>query len=78
MEGEHKWIDPTRRYADAVFNTALDYEADVLKRHVLPLLAEAAGKSNLATLLFSKMSYADSQPDDAVPEESILREFLPG
>lgn len=77
--GEEKWIFPFQHYADAVFNTALDYEIPVLKTLAGPLLnqikphhPEFVTARRLSCFLqnFASMPMAD------VPTNSILREYL--
>ena len=81
MEGEERWINPTRRYADAVFNTALEYEPHVMKGFVEPLLAEVgpddpnADKAGLLRSFFAGIEGEDPSP---VPGDSILRETIGG
>ena len=77
--GEEKWVFPFQHYADAVFNTALDYEIPVLKTLASPLLnqikphhPEFVTARRLSCFLqnFASMPMAD------VPTNSILREYL--
>ena len=77
--GEEKWVFPFQHYADAVFNTALDYEIPVLKTLARPLLnkikphhPEYVVARRLSCFLqnFASMPMAD------VPTNSILREYL--
>lgn len=77
--GERRWIYPFQHLADAVFNSALDYELAVLKPMVAPLLNqikpwddEYVEARRLSGMLhnFSVMS------PDAVPGDSILREYI--
>lgn len=79
--GEDVNIFPFMRYADTVFNTALDYELNVLKTFATPLLRSVKPGSthyNLAQELGSFLSYFESVPHDDVPPESLLREFIGG
>lgn len=77
--GEERWVFPFQHYADAVFNTALDYEIPVLKTLASPLLnqvkpshPEYVHARRLSCFLqnFAPMPMAD------VPTNSILREYL--
>ncbi|MBR1871383.1 MAG: hypothetical protein IJ802_06110 [Kiritimatiellae bacterium] len=77
LEGEEKWINPTRRYADAVFNTALAYEPHITAKHALPLLEEAASLP-AARALAAKFAHFAPQPDSSVPGDSLLRETIGG
>jgi uridine kinase len=79
LEGERKWIYPFQHLADAVFNSALDYEFAVLKPYALELLnqvkpwdKEFITARRLSGLLHN-FSIASS---DAVPGDSILRETI--
>ena len=79
--GEERWIFPFQDRADAVFNTALDYELAALKPFAEPLLAtvkpdvpEYADARRLLALL------ANVHPMDSrlVPSDSLLRETIGG
>lgn len=81
QKGEKKHIFPFQNNADAMLNTALDYELPVLKvyadpllRCVSPLQEEYAEASRLLEFLgnFSTI------PATAVPNQSIIREFIGG
>ena len=77
--GEKRWIYPYQHLADAVFNSALDYELAVLKPLAAPLLnqikpwdEEYLEARRLSGFLhnFSILS------PDVVPGDSILREYI--
>jgi uridine kinase len=81
QQGERLHIFPFQDNADAMLNTALDYELPVLKvyaepllRCVSPLQKEYAEASRLLRFLgnFSPI------PPTAVPDRSIIREFIGG
>ncbi len=79
--GEQRWINPFRRLADAVFNTALDYELAVLRPLALDLLRGvdasepfAAEARRLAKVLAS----VSEAPAAGVPGNSIIRETIGG
>jgi uridine kinase len=79
QEGERKYIFPFQNTADAVFNSALDYELFVLKYYADPLLRavkpwqrEYAEASRLLSFL---ENFAPLSPHH-VPSISILREFI--
>ena len=79
--GEEKWIFPFQDNADAVFNTALDYELGVLAHHAIPLLRGVKpGDPNfpeaLRMLRFLDLFLPIS--DALPPPTSILREFIGG
>lgn len=79
--GEEKHIFPYQDEADYILNTALLYELGVLKTYVEPLLYAVDTES---------FYYADAKrlidflrnflpiPADAIPQDSILREFIGG
>ena len=66
---------------DYVFNSELDYEFCVTKKHILPLLKEIQKDSphyNLAASLKKYVKYFRDIEDDMVPANSLLREFIGG
>ena len=77
--GERKHIFPFQNTADAVFNSALDYELSVLKYYADPLLrAVKPGQREYAEasrLLSFLENFAPISPQ-YVPGTSILREFI--
>jgi uridine kinase len=77
--GEKRWIYPFQHLADAVFNSALDYELAVLKPLATPLLnqikpwdEEYIEARRLSGFLHNFSSLAP----DVVPGDSILREYI--
>lgn len=79
--GEEHWIFPFQNRADAIFNSALDYELTVLKPLAVPLLnqikptdPEFAEARRLSGFL---QNFVDL-PQTAVPGDSILREYIGG
>eukprot|EP00727_Mastigamoeba_balamuthi_P013805 m51a1_g9047 putative uridine kinase (608) ;mRNA; r:16813-19326 len=79
--GEDQNIFPFMKCADVVFNTALDYELNVLTTFAKPLLQSVKPGSthyNLAQEMVSFLSYFTPVPHDDVPPESLLREFIGG
>lgn len=80
-KGEEKYIFPFQENADAMFNTAVHYEAGVLKRYVEPILREVPSNNKAyreARRLLKFFSYIVPIPDEEIPPTSILREFLGG
>ncbi len=78
-EGESKYIFPFQGNADAMFNTALDYELAVLKVYAEPILKavkpnekEYNEASRLLTFLWNFLPL----PGHFVHGQSILREFI--
>ncbi len=79
--GERKWIYPYQRHADAVFNSALDYELAVLKPFALQLLNQVKPwhREYLEARRLSGILHNVSlATPDAVPGDSILRESIGG
>ncbi len=77
--GEKKWIFPFQQYADATFNSALDYELAVLKPILTPMLMEVkphhqeyAESRRLQEFLLNFLE----APAAFVPRTSILREYI--
>lgn len=79
--GEFKWIYENQEGVDYVFNSQLDYEFCITKKHILPLLKEIKSDSeyfNLASTLKKYVKYFKDIDDDLVPRNSLLREFIGG
>lgn len=77
--GEEKWIFPFQHFADAVFNTALDYEIPVLKTLAGPLLNQIKPfhpEFTYARRLTCFLQNFTTMPMAEVPTNSILREYL--
>eukprot|EP01105_Mastigella_eilhardi_P026014 TRINITY_DN7300_c0_g1_i1.p1 TRINITY_DN7300_c0_g1~~TRINITY_DN7300_c0_g1_i1.p1 ORF type:complete len:603 (-),score=177.64 TRINITY_DN7300_c0_g1_i1:75-1832(-) len=80
-KSEEKNILPTMKLADVVFNSALNYETCVLETYVLPLLKTVKPQSeeyNDARSLLQILEYFSPIPHDAVPKDSLIREFIGG
>ena len=80
--GEEKYIFPFQEEADIMFNSSLVYEMSVLKSHIIPLLKEI-DKNNIyfseARKLIKLLEYfREIEVQDAIPPNSILREFIGG
>ncbi|KAL0228253.1 hypothetical protein RCL1_004396 [Eukaryota sp. TZLM3-RCL] len=77
--GEDKWIYKFQGEADAVFNSALDYELAALKILAVPLLQQIKPNSihfsEARRLLDFFANFHTIMPDD-IPLTSILREFI--
>ncbi len=77
--GEDKYLFPYRDYADIKANTIHLYEPCVLKHQALPLLKECnvsdEFKSDVQKLCKALEKFCDI-PEDKVPDNSLLREFL--
>ncbi|MEE1213149.1 MAG: nucleoside kinase [Treponema sp.] len=77
--GEEMYIFPFQNNADAILNTALDYELSVLKVYAEPLLLSVKPSepeySEACSLLRFLDSFNSIAPT-AVPPRSIIREFI--
>ena len=79
--GELKNIFPFQEEADAMFNTSLIYEICVLKKYALPQLEEIDNRSiefSEAKRIREFLKYFEDIPDELVPTNSLLREFIGG
>lgn len=79
--GEEKHIFPNQDAADVTFNTALIYELGVLKTYVEPLLYSVDNDSPYyeeARRLINVLKTFLPITSDAVPDDSLLREFIGG
>ncbi len=78
--GEEKSIFRFQENADVIFNTALAYEINVLKKYVEPLLKEIDKNDEVwyfAKRLLDMLSYFESLEDESqIPPQSLLREFV--
>lgn len=77
--GEEKFIYPFQEHADSMFNTSLIYEWCVLKKHAQPLLKQITNQSSEfaeAKSLDNLLDYFEDIPDELVPQNSLLREFI--
>lgn len=81
QRGERRWIFPFQHLSDATFNSALDYELAVIKNRAAPLLNELkphqreyAEARRLSGFLHNFLAV----PPNAVPGNSILREYIGG
>ncbi len=81
QKGERLHIFPFQNNADAVLNTALDYELPVLKVYASPLLraVKPTQKEYIeACRLLRFLDNFDQIPETYVPKQSIVREFIGG
>jgi uridine kinase len=79
--GEERNIFPFQEEADAMFNSSLIYELLMLKPLAVPLLQEITRdmpQYSEARRLIEFLSYFLPAPNDQVPPNSILREFIGG
>lgn len=78
-KGEEIYVFPYQDEADYIFNTAFIYEIGVLKVYVEPLLYAIDSNSKYyedARRLIRFLKIFLPIPADAVPQDSILREFI--
>ncbi|MBO4404688.1 MAG: nucleoside kinase [Treponema sp.] len=81
QKGERLHIFPFQNNADAMLNTALDYEIPVLKVYADPLLRCVTPMQEQyaeASRLLSFLNNFSTIPATAVPNQSIIREFIGG
>ncbi len=79
--GEARWIFPFQEQADVMFNSALVYEPAVLKVFAERFLLEVPREHPTFTEAYRLLGFLDwFVPifQDAVPQTSILREFIGG
>lgn len=79
--GEEKNIFPYQETADVVFNSAQIYELSVLKPYAEPLLFSVPKDSpeyQEAKRLLKFLDYFLTLPENNIPKDSILREFVGG
>jgi uridine kinase len=77
--GEERNIFPFQDTADSAFNSALDYELGVLKKHAEPLLMQVKPQHEVydqAVKLLLFLSNFANIADKLVPDYSIVREFI--
>ena len=80
-KGEFRWIYNTQEGANYVFNSFLPEELCVMKKYALPLLKDIEVDSPyfpVAERLIRMLKFFDDMPDEWVPCNSILREFIGG
>lgn len=79
--GEFKWIYSTQEESDYVFNSFLPYELAVLRKYAMPLLAKIPADSPYfltAERLLRMMKFFVDMPDEWIPNNSLMREFIGG
>ena len=76
---EEKYVFPYQSEGDALINTALMYEINALRTYVEPLLYSISLDSDNyeeAKRIINFINNFFSIPDNAIPETSVLREFI--
>ncbi len=79
QRGERAHIFPFTENSDAIFNSSLVHELSVLRSYADPLLLQVrpdAAEYREANRLLSFLQWFRPAPSDAVPDNSILREFI--
>ncbi len=79
--GEFKWIYPYQEGCDYVFNSFLPYELAIMKKYALPLLQALPNDSPYhsdAHRLIGMLKFFIDTPDEWVPSNSLMREFIGG
>ena len=79
--GEFKWIYDTQEGSDYVYNSMLSYELPVMKKYAMPLLKQIDEQSPCfptALRLMRMLKFFIDMPDDWVPSNSLMREFIGG
>ena len=79
--GEFRWIYQCQEGSDYVYNSMLSYELPVMKKYALPLLREIDDESPyfpVAQRLIRMLKYFIDMPDEWVPSNSLMREFIGG
>ena len=79
--GEEKNIFPYQEDADVMFNSSLIYEISILKQYAQPLLFQVNPNTSegiQAKRLLKFLSYFVGTDSTAVPNNSVLREFIGG
>ena len=80
-KGERNNIFPFQEEADSIFNTSLIYELAALKNIAIPLLEEIKPEEKQyaeATRLINILKYFKPIPNEYIPANSLLKEFLGG
>ena len=78
-QGEEKNIFPFSEEADIMFNTTLIYELAVFKKYACPLLEQIprdAAEYPVARNFLDMLQIVESIDDKAIPNNSIIREFI--
>jgi uridine kinase len=82
VKGTEKYIFPFQENADAIFNSALVYELCVLKKYAEPIIMEidenSVFYSERQRLLKFLSYFLPIEDESAIPNTSILREFIGG
>ena len=80
-KGEFKSIYNTQEGADYVYNSFSSFELSAMKKYAMPLLQEIENENPyfpVAERLIRMLKFFDDMPDEWVPCNSIIREFIGG
>ena len=80
-KGEFKWIYNTQEGANYVYNSFSSFELSAMKKYAMPLLEEIDMESEyfpVAERLIRMLKFFNDLPDEWVPCNSIIREFIGG
>ena len=79
LEGERKYLYPYRDRADIYFDTFHKFELAVMKPFVDALITpEVVAQSPYAEVVHGVMRWIPPVDIDLVPQDSLIREFIPG
>lgn len=79
--GEKMYISPFKDRADITINSTHEYELTVLKKHLLKVVEhvpEGIARYDEVCRIMENIKGFDDLPDEIVPEDSLLREFIGG
>lgn len=79
--GEDRYIFPFQEEADEIFNSALIYEHNIIRKYAVPILEQVPEDSEfgyLAERLLGVLMFFVEADDSEIPNTSILREFIGG
>ena len=80
-KGEFKWIYNSQEDANYVFDSFLNYELCVIKKHAMPLLQAIDKEGEYgpdAERLISLLKYFKDIDEKRIPSTSLLKEFIGG
>ncbi len=79
LKGEDKYLYPNRQNADIEFNTFHPYELGVMRHFAERLISQKLAEKNpYAKTVLSAVSLVEPISLSNVPENSLIREFVPG
>ena len=79
LSAEDVYLYPYKASADLAFDTFHLFELSVMKPFVLKLISEElASKNAYAATVLDAMRRITAASDEAIPDNSLIREFLPG